>query len=244
MAKLDALPILSVAIVNGYAFGGGLELALACSFRLATRNAKMALPEIKLGLIPGYGGTQRLPRLVGESRALDLILSGRAVDADEALRIGLVDRIIDGDPVAAGIAFARTMTQHSLPVLGFARDAVRSASEVPLADGLKIEGAAFDLGRLPHARVTPMKGSPPSSRSAKPGSRIADLDGRPKRSRPARSGPSRCTAPGGAPAARQRARAGGRPHRAGRARLRPQRRIPVAECRRDQRAGPQRHVRA
>ena len=71
MARLDRLPIPSVAIVNGYAFGGGLELAMACTFRLATPNAKMGLPEIKLGLIPGYGGTQRLPRLVGEARALE-----------------------------------------------------------------------------------------------------------------------------------------------------------------------------
>jgi enoyl-CoA hydratase/carnithine racemase len=68
-AKLDTLPVASVAVVNGYAFGGGLELALACTFRLATRNAKVGLPEIKLGLIPGYGGTQRLPRVVGEARA-------------------------------------------------------------------------------------------------------------------------------------------------------------------------------
>jgi enoyl-CoA hydratase len=143
--KLDALPILSVAIVNGYAFGGGLELALACSFRLATRNARLALPEIKLGLIPGYGGTQRLPRLVGQSRALELILSGRAVDAEEALRIGLVDRVIDGDPVEAGVAFARTMTRHSLPVLGFARQAVTSAGAVPLAEGLKIEAQLSTL---------------------------------------------------------------------------------------------------
>jgi enoyl-CoA hydratase len=138
-AKLDTLPILSVAVVNGYAMGGGLELALACTFRVATRNARLALPEIKLGLIPGYGGTQRLPRLIGEARALELILSGRAIDAEEALSIGLVNRLVDGDPVEAGIAFAREMTKHSLPVLAFARDAVRSASQVPLAEGLRIE---------------------------------------------------------------------------------------------------------
>ena len=76
-ARLDRLPIPSVALVNGYAFGGGLELALACTFRLATANAKFGLPEIKLGLIPGYGGTQRLPRVVGPARALEMILTGR-----------------------------------------------------------------------------------------------------------------------------------------------------------------------
>ena len=82
--KLDRLPIPSVALVNGYAFGGGLELALACTFRLAAPKAKMGLPEIKLGLIPGYGGTQRLPRVIGPARALEMILTGRTVEALEA----------------------------------------------------------------------------------------------------------------------------------------------------------------
>jgi enoyl-CoA hydratase len=144
-AKLAALPMISIALVNGFAFGGGLELALACDFRLATRNARLGLPEIKLGLIPGYGGTQRLPRLIGEARALELILSGRAVDAAEAERIGLVNRLIDGDALEAGTAFARTMTGYSLPVLGFARAAVKSAGEVPLAEGLKIEAQLSTL---------------------------------------------------------------------------------------------------
>src|SRR6056297_2471974 len=83
-AKLDRLPIASVALVNGYAFGGGMELALACTFRLAAPTAAFGLPEIKLGLIPGYGGTQRLPRLIGEGRALEMIMTGRTVKADEA----------------------------------------------------------------------------------------------------------------------------------------------------------------
>lgn len=144
-ARLDRLPVPSVAIVNGYAFGGGLELALACTFRLATRNTKMGLPEIKLGLIPGYGGTQRLPRIVGEARALELIMTGRSVDAEEAQRIGLVNRLIDGDPVAQGVAFAREFSGYSLPVLGFARAAVQRALDTPLAEGLKIEA---DLSTL------------------------------------------------------------------------------------------------
>ena len=144
-AKLADLPMISIALVNGFAFGGGLELALACDFRLATRNARLGLPEIKLGLIPGYGGTQRLPRLIGEARALELILSGRAVDAQEAERIGLVNRLVDGDPLEAGMAFARTITGYSLPVLGFARAAVKSAAEVPLAEGLKIEAQLSTL---------------------------------------------------------------------------------------------------
>ena len=144
-AKIEKLPMPSVAIVNGYAFGGGLEMALACTFRIATPNARMGLPEIKLGLIPGYGGTQRLPRAVGEGRAMEMILTGRTVDADEALRIGLVQRIVEGDAVQAGIAYAREFTGYSLPVLGFAREAVGRALATPLSEGLKIEA---DLSTL------------------------------------------------------------------------------------------------
>lgn len=138
-AKLDTLPIPSVAVINGYAFGGGMELALACTFRLATPNAKMGTPEIKLGLIPGYGGTQRLPRVVGEPRALEMVMTGRTVDAQEAHRIGLVNRIIEGDALAGGMAFAREFTCYSLPVLQFARDAVKRAFDTPVNEGLKIE---------------------------------------------------------------------------------------------------------
>ena len=138
-ARLDTLRIPSVAVINGYAFGGGMELALACTFRLAARNAKMGTPEIKLGLIPGYGGTQRLPRVVGEARALEMVMTGRTVDAEEALRIGLVSRLIEGDAVAAGVAFAREFSGYSLPALRFARDAVKRAGETPLHEGLKIE---------------------------------------------------------------------------------------------------------
>src|SRR3954471_24691677 len=138
-AKLDKLPMPSVAIINGYAFGGGLELALACTFRIATKNAKMGLPEIKLGLIPGYGGTQRLPRTIGEARALEMIMTGRTVDAEEAARTGLVNRLIEGDAVAQGVAYAREFATYSLPVLGFAREAVKRALDNPVAEGLRVE---------------------------------------------------------------------------------------------------------
>ena len=144
-ARLERLPMPSLAIINGYAFGGGLELALACTLRIATRNAKMGLPEIKLGLVPGYGGTQRLPRAVGEARALEMIMTGRAVDAEEAHRIGLVNRLIDGDAVAQGMAFAREFSGYSLPVLGFAREAVKRALDNPVSEGLRIEA---DLSTL------------------------------------------------------------------------------------------------
>ena len=144
-AKLDTLPILSIALINGYVFGGGLELALACTFRLSVRSARLGLPEIKLGLIPGYGGTQRLPRLIGEARALELILTGRTVEAEEAERIGLVNRIVDGDLIEAGKSFAREMTGYSLPALGFARDAVHRGLATSLREGLEIEA---DLNTL------------------------------------------------------------------------------------------------
>jgi len=154
-AKLDRMAIPSVALINGYSFGGGTELALACTFRLATRNAKMGLPEIKLGLIPGYGGTQRLPRLVGASRALEIMLTARTVDAEEALRIGLVNRLLDGDPVAQGIAFAREFSGYSLPVMGMAREAVERALDTPLNEGLKIEA---DLATLAYQTADAVEG--------------------------------------------------------------------------------------
>src|SRR6516164_6995124 len=144
-AKLDALPIPSIALINGYAFGGGLELALACTFRLAARVARLGLPEIRLGLIPGYGGTQRLPRLIGEARALEMILTGRTVEAEEAERIGLVNRVIEGDLIEAGTCFAREMTGYSLQAMGLARDAVRRGLAFPLKEGLEIEA---DLNTL------------------------------------------------------------------------------------------------
>ena len=138
--RLAALRVPSVAVIHGYAFGGGLELALSCTFRIATTRAKMGLPEIKLGLIPGYGGTQRLPRLIGEGRALDIILSGRTVDAQEAERIGLVTRIVEGnEPFKLGVEFLTPYLKHGLFALEMARQAITRGVQTTLADGLKIE---------------------------------------------------------------------------------------------------------
>lgn len=144
-AKLDMLPVASIALVNGYAFGGGSELALACTFRLASPNAVFGLPEIKLGLIPGYGGTQRLPRLVGQGRALEIIMTGRNIKADEAAQIGLVNAVVEGDLLQAGRDFAGRFTRYSLPVLELARRAVQRAMDVPLHEGLQVEA---DLSTL------------------------------------------------------------------------------------------------
>ena len=144
-AKIADLPMPSVAVIHGFAFGGGMEMALAANFRLVTEKARLGLPEIKLGLIPGYGGTQRLPRLIGEGRALEIIMTGRTIDADEAVQIGLANRLVTGDPIEAGLAFIAEFSSYSLPVLGLAREAVTRALDVPIHEGLKIEA---DLSTL------------------------------------------------------------------------------------------------
>jgi len=144
-AKLDELSIPSIAAINGFALGGGLELALACTFRVAAPGARMGLPEVKLGLIPGYGGTQRLPRHIGEARAMDLILTGRFVDAAEAERIGLISAVIEDDLMTGAMAFARQFSGFSLATLKLAREATRRALDVNLDEGLKIEA---DLNAL------------------------------------------------------------------------------------------------
>jgi enoyl-CoA hydratase len=144
--KIDGLSIPSVAVIKGYAFGGGLEMALACTFRVATSSAKMGLPEIRLGLIPGYGGTQRLPRIVGQSRALELIMSGKTIGATDAERIGLVNAVVDdGEAHELGAQFVRQFTGHGKIALMLAKQAVERAFDSPLEKGLLVEA---DLSTL------------------------------------------------------------------------------------------------
>lgn len=150
-----ALPMPAGAAMAGFAFGGGLELAMACTFRVAAPKAKMGLPEIKLGLIPGYGGTQRLPRLVGEARALEMVLTGRTVGAEEALAIGLVNRLAEGDVVEAAKALAAEFTGYGLPALALAREAVTRALDTPLNEGLRIEA---DLSTLSYRTQDAVEG--------------------------------------------------------------------------------------
>ena len=116
IAKLDAMPKPVVAAVHGTTLGGGLEVALGCHFRVAAPNSRLGLPEIKLGLIPGAGGTQRLPRLIGMEKALPMILSGDPISANTALEVGLVDAIVDGDVTAGAIAFARKLVADKTPL--------------------------------------------------------------------------------------------------------------------------------
>ncbi len=139
MSRIADLPMPTVAAINGYAFGGGLELALACSFRIGQTGCRVGLPEIKLGLIPGYGGTQRLPRVVGRRLALDLISSGRTVESEEALEIGLLDRVVQDDVVGAAQDFLGGLLGYSLPALLMARRAVCEGMELTLEQGLRLE---------------------------------------------------------------------------------------------------------
>lgn len=136
-----------IACVNGFALGGGCELALACTLRIASENARIGQPEVKLGIIPGYGGTQRLPRLVGPSAALKLILTGEIIDAAEALRIGLVDEVV---PAAELLSRARTIalkiTAHAPLAVAASIEAVHRGADLPLDQALALEARIF--GRL------------------------------------------------------------------------------------------------
>lgn len=143
-SKLAALRMPSVAVIRGAALGGGLELAMSCSYRIALAGAKLGLPEIKLGLIPGYGGTQRLPRLIGTERALEMITTGRTLGAYDALQAGLVDRLVEtGDPVTIGKAFLEEIAQGHPSAVHLAREAVLAASRMDLNAGLRTEAELF-----------------------------------------------------------------------------------------------------
>jgi enoyl-CoA hydratase len=130
----------SIAAIEGFALGGGLELALACTLRVGSRTARLGLPESKLGLIPGAGGTQRLPRLVGRGRALDIMLTARTIAAEEAHAIGLLDRLVEpGTAVTEAIALAATLCERSGAALTEIMGCVDDAQERPLAEGLARE---------------------------------------------------------------------------------------------------------
>jgi enoyl-CoA hydratase len=140
--RLAAPDRITIAAVDGRALGGGLELAMACTLRVAGRMARFGLPEVKLGLIPGAGGTQRLPRLVGRGRALDIMLTARQVPAQEAHAIGLIDRLVDdGAAAAAALDLADELCGMSLPAQQAVIRAVGAAFDLPPADGFAYEAA-------------------------------------------------------------------------------------------------------
>ncbi|MGD0498162.1 MAG: enoyl-CoA hydratase-related protein [Bryobacteraceae bacterium] len=144
--KLETMGKPSVAAVNGHALGGGLELAMACTVRFAAETARLGQPEVKLGLIPGFGGTQRLPRLVGRGRALELLLTGEPIAAAEALRIGLVNAVA---PPAELLSFSRTWLGRALGnaplALRLVLETVDAGLETGLEAGLRLEAAAFGV---------------------------------------------------------------------------------------------------
>ena len=135
-----------IAAINGFCLGGGLELALACDIRVASTTAKFGQPEVNLGIIPGGGGTQRLPRLIGLGAALRLILSGELIGADEALRLRLVEELVEpAQLLERAVAIAGGIAAKSPVAVAAAKEATRAAVSLPLDEGLKLETALFQL---------------------------------------------------------------------------------------------------
>jgi enoyl-CoA hydratase len=144
--RLETLGKPAIAAINGFALGGGCELALACTLRIASRNAKLGQPEVKLGLVPGYGGSQRLPRLCGKGVAHELILTGEMITAEEALRVGLVNRVVEpGELLATAEAIAKKIIANAPLAVKYALEAVERGMEMPQEEGLYLEATLFGL---------------------------------------------------------------------------------------------------
>jgi enoyl-CoA hydratase len=144
--RLETLGRPTIAAINGFALGGGCEVALACTLRIASRNAKLGQPEVKLGIIPGYGGSQRLPRLCGKGVAHELILTGEMITADEALRVGLVNRVVEpGELLATAEAIAKKIIANAPVAVKYALEAVERGMEMPQEEGLYLEATLFGL---------------------------------------------------------------------------------------------------
>lgn len=145
-SEISELPQPTIAAINGYAFGGGMELALACDFRLAVKGTKMGLTETSLGIIPGAGGTQRLPRLIGETKALELILTARKITAEQAEHLGLVNKVTEShDLMNESLNLANEMLANAPIALQQAKFAVRQGMSVDLNTALKIERKAYEV---------------------------------------------------------------------------------------------------
>ena len=144
--RFEASPKPVIAAVNGFALGGGCELAMACHIRIASELAKFGQPEVKLGLIPGYGGTQRLPRLVGRGRAMQLLLTGEMIDAQEAYRIGLVNRVVPAaELLPAANEMMRTILANAPLAIASVVEVVHRGYDATLEDALTLEATAFGL---------------------------------------------------------------------------------------------------
>ena len=144
--RLETLGKPSIAAINGFALGGGCEVALACSIRLASKTAKLGQPEVKLGIMPGYGGSQRLTRLCGKGVAHELCLSGEMISADEALRIGLVNHVYEpADLLPAAEALARKIIANAPLAVKYAMEAIERGTEMPLEEGQYLETTLFGL---------------------------------------------------------------------------------------------------
>ena len=153
-AMMDRCPQPIIAAINGFALGGGLELALACDIRIAAENAQLGLTEVNLAIIPGGGGTQRLPRLVGRGKALEMILTGARIPAAEALRIGLIERMVPaGEALKNATELARTIAEKAPIALRYAKEAVVKGLGMSLEDGLRLEGDLSTLLRTTEDRV-------------------------------------------------------------------------------------------
>ncbi len=146
LRRLDTMGKPSIAAVNGYALGGGCELALACTIRLASRTAKLGQPEVKLGIIPGYGGSQRLARLCGKGVAHELCLTGEMISAEEALRIGLVNHVYEpAELMPAAEALAKKIIANAPLAVQYAMEAIEHGVEMPQEEGLFLEATLFGL---------------------------------------------------------------------------------------------------
>ena len=140
-----------IAELHGYCFGVGLELALACDFRIAADDVQLGFPEVTIGMIPGSGGTQRLARLVGLGRAKDIVMRGRRIAADEALALGLVTEVVAGDELDAAVArLVDELSRHSPLALAMAKRVLNQAYDGPLSQGLELEGLAYGLLQQTH----------------------------------------------------------------------------------------------
>ncbi|MES2768156.1 MAG: enoyl-CoA hydratase-related protein [Bdellovibrionota bacterium] len=142
-SMIESLPQVVIGAINGFTLGGGLELALSCDFLVATPGSKFGLPEVSLGLLPGFGGTQRLSRLVGLSKAREMIFTGKHIASDEALKIGLINQVVEGSPVEAALVIANKIITNGPSAIAHAKRAINSGFDLELLKGLQVEAEQF-----------------------------------------------------------------------------------------------------